>query len=57
MQMNRSSHRYIGSQELMDAKYWRVVTLSQQYPYWGYRKIYDLVRSEAPAVSVARQSG
>lgn len=30
----------------MDARYRRVVSLSQQYPYWGYRKIYDLMKGE-----------
>ena len=44
MQMNRSSYRYEARQEAMDERYRRVVALSQQYPYWGYRKIYDLMK-------------
>ena len=54
MQMNRSSYRYVGSQELVDERYRRVVSLSQQYPYWGYRKIYDLLRGEELAISRER---
>ena len=54
MQMNRSSYRYVGSQELVDERYRRVVSLSQQYPYWGYRKIYDLLRGEKLAISRER---
>lgn len=50
MQMNRSSCRYVGGQELMDEAYRRVVSLSQQYPYRGYRKIYD-----RPGQSVAER--
>ncbi len=52
--MNRSSYRYVGSQELVDERYRRVVSLSQQYPYWGYRKIYDLLRGEELAISRER---
>jgi transposase InsO family protein len=52
MQMNRSSYRYVGGQELVDERYRRVVKLSQQYPYWGYRKIYDLLRGE---VAISRE--
>lgn len=52
LQMNRSSYRYVGGQELVDEAYWRVVSLSQQYPYWGYRKLYDLLRGE---VAISRE--
>jgi hypothetical protein len=52
MQMNRSSYRYVGGRELVDEAYRRVVSLSQQYPYWGYRKIYDLLRGE---VAISRE--
>ena len=45
MQMNRSSYRYEGKTEPMDERYRRVVSLSQRYSYWGYRKIYDLMKS------------
>ncbi|MDH3273574.1 MAG: hypothetical protein OEM99_03430 [Gammaproteobacteria bacterium] len=44
MQMNRSSYRYVGQQELMDAAYREMLRLSTRYPYFGYRKIYDLMR-------------
>ena len=44
MQINRSSYRYVGQQEAIDAAYREVVRLSQRYPYFGYRKIYDLMR-------------
>lgn len=44
IQINRSSYRYVGQQELVDAAYREVVSLSQRYPYFGYRKIYDLMR-------------
>jgi len=44
MQMNRSSYRYVGQRELVDAVYREVVRLSERYPYFGYRKIYDLMR-------------
>ena len=54
MQMNRSSYRYVGIEEFADERYRRVVSLSQQYPYWGYRKIYDLLRGEDVAISRER---
>jgi transposase InsO family protein len=44
MQMNRSSYRYVGQKELVDAAYREVLRLSECYPYFGYRKIYDLMR-------------
>jgi transposase InsO family protein len=44
MQMHRSSYRYVGQQELVDAAYREVIRLSERYPYFGYRKIYDLMR-------------
>lgn len=42
--MNRSSCRYVGQQELVDAAYEEVVRLSERYPYFGYRKTCDLLR-------------
>jgi putative transposase len=33
MQMNRSSYRYVGGQDLMDDAYQRVLSLSDQYRY------------------------
>ena len=44
MDIHRSSYRYTGQQELVDAAYREVVRLSQRYPYFGYRKIYALMR-------------
>ena len=54
MQMNRSSYRYVGNQELVDDRYRRVVSLSRQYPYWGYRKIYDLMKGAGMRISRER---
>ena len=46
--MHRSSYRHQGHSEI-DGVYAEVVRLSQRYPYWGYRKIYDLIdRHEYP---------
>jgi putative transposase len=53
MQMNRSSYRYVGRARV-EARYQRVVSLSQRYSYWGYRKIYALLRAEALPVSRER---
>ncbi len=44
MQLNRSSYRYVGSKAQIDETHQAVVDLSDQYPYWGYRKIYDLMK-------------
>lgn len=44
MQMNRSSYRYVGQQALVNATHQEVIRLSERYPYFGYRKIYDLMR-------------
>jgi len=46
MQMHRASYRYVGKQELVDEAYQEVVRLSQRYPYFGHRKIYDLMRAD-----------
>jgi putative transposase len=54
MQMNRSNYRYAGGRELIDERYARVVNLSRQYPCWGYRKIYDLMKSEGVRISRER---
>ena len=51
MQMNRSSYRYVGRIDFEDERYQRVVSLSHQYPYRGYRKIYELLRGEELAIS------
>lgn len=48
MQMNRSSYRYAGRQDLVDAGYREVVRSSERNPYFGYRKIYDLMRGSWP---------
>ena len=44
MQLNRSSYRYAGAADLVDQTYREVIRLSERYPYFGYRKIYDLMR-------------
>jgi hypothetical protein len=46
MELNRSSYRYISEKPVVDDGYQSVVRLSQQYPSWGYRKIYDLMKGE-----------
>lgn len=40
--IHRSSYRHQGRGDI-DAVHGEVVRLSQRYPYWGYRKIYDLI--------------
>ncbi len=57
MQMNRSSYRYEARQEAMDERYRRVVALSQQYPYWGYRKIYADGRDSTVARAMSVEQG
>ena len=54
MQLNRSSYRYTGKTEPMDEGYGQVVRLSQQYSYWGYRKIFDLMKAEGIQISRER---
>ncbi len=54
MHMNRSSYRYIGSKDIVDAAYGQVVNLSQRYGCWGYRKIYELMRATGLAISRER---
>jgi putative transposase len=54
MQMNRASYRYVGTRAVVDEGHQRVVSLSEHYPYWGYRKIYDLLRGDGVAISRER---
>ena len=54
MQMTRSSYRYVASKEPFDETYREVVSLSQRYSYWGYRKIYDLMKERGFAISRER---
>ena len=54
MQLNRSSYRYAGKREAIDEIHRTVVRLSDQYRYWGYRKIYDLMKGRGIAVSRER---
>ena len=54
MRMNRSSYRYAGKAEPMDERYQRAVDLSHQYTYWGYRKIFNLMKAEGIAISRER---
>ena len=54
MQLNRSSYRYISEKPAVDDGHQRVVSLSQQYSSWGYRKIYDLMKGEGHRISRER---
>lgn len=54
MVMNRTSYRYVGNQECLDERYQRVLSLSEKYSYWGYRKIYDLMKAEGLSISRER---
>lgn len=54
MEVNRSSYRHVGSKPLIDDVYERVVSLSHEFPCWGYRKIYDLMRGGPLRVSRER---
>ncbi len=51
---NRSSYRYVASKELIDERYREVVHLSQPYAYWGYRKIYELMKEKEIGISRER---
>jgi putative transposase len=46
LSMHRSSYRHEGTRRAVDAVHGEVVRLSERYPYWGYRKIYDLIERE-----------
>jgi len=54
MQMHRASYRYVGKQELVDEAYRAVLRLSAEYPHFGYRKIYDLLRPTEIRISRER---
>lgn len=54
MGMHRSSYRYGGSREIVDEVHRLVVKLSGKYLYWGYRKIYQLLRATHDGVSRER---
>ncbi len=54
MQIQRSSYRYRAKRPPVDETHRRVVELSGQYPYWGYRKMYDLMRAQGACVSRER---
>ena len=41
-------------QSASDAPVRRVVSLSDQYRYWGYRKIFDLMKEEGRLISRER---
>lgn len=51
MQMNRSSYRYVGQEVIRDDDYQCVLRLSERYPYFGYRKVYDLMKAEGRRIS------
>lgn len=42
----RSTYRYQPQDRTLSPEYQRVIALSRQYDYWGYRKITDLLRGE-----------
>lgn len=49
LSMHRTSYRHEGKGLAVDAIYEEVVRLSNTYPAWGYRKIYELIdRAEHP---------
>jgi len=52
--IHRSSYRYHGHQEQKDLRYQRVIALSKRYPYWGYRKMHNLMQSENHSISRER---
>lgn len=54
IQLNRSSYRYAGKREAVDERYRRVARLSRRYSYWGYRKIFDLMKAERAPISRER---
>jgi transposase InsO family protein len=54
LSMHRSSYRYGTRQTTTDPAYQRIVKLSDRYSYFGYRKIYDLVRQEPLRISRER---
>ena len=43
MSIHRSTYRHRGIRQAVDPVTTEVVRLSERYPYWGYRKIYNLV--------------
>lgn len=54
MQLHRSSYRHLGKRVCFDEAYRAVIRLSGAYPYFGYRKIYDLLRPTAIGISRER---
>jgi putative transposase len=53
LSLHRSSYRYHQRERVAEATYQRAVAKSQQYAYWGYRKIYDLLVTDG--VDVGRE--
>ncbi|MCH9671550.1 MAG: IS3 family transposase [Gammaproteobacteria bacterium] len=54
MNIHRSSYRFVGKRGEVDATHERIVAVSRRYDYWGYRKIYALLRDEQVRVSRER---
>lgn len=54
MDLHGSSYRHAGTRDRFDDVYRAVMRLSAQYPYFGYRKIYDLLRPTDIRVSRER---
>lgn len=46
MQMHRSTYRYVGQRLQVDEAYRAVIKCSERYPYFGYRKVYHLMRED-----------
>lgn len=54
MSLHRSTYRYQANDRTATPVYQRVIGLSEQYDYWGYRKITDLMRREGSSVGRER---
>ena len=54
MDLHRSSYRHVGQRDPFDDAYRAVLRLSAEYPYFGYRKIYDLLRPTEIRISRER---
>jgi transposase InsO family protein len=46
MSLHRSTYRYQRRRPEIDHRHERTVQLSEDYDYWGYRKIYNLLKGE-----------
>jgi hypothetical protein len=46
MDLHRSTYRYQRRRPEIDHRHERTVQLSEEFDYWGYRKIHDLLKGE-----------